>query len=112
MSYRLISKAIYDLFSEPLSLETAAGFVERFSEYYQHTADLLMRRILDGPVVHLDETRISILGADQYVWVLTDGVRVVFWLRANRETAFLKPLFARYGAPSSPIFMEDTMRFL
>ena len=97
MSYRLISKAIYDLFSEPLSLETAAGFVERFSEYYQHTADLLMRRILDGPVVHLDETRISILGADQYVWVLTDGVRVVFWLRANRETAFLKPLFARYG---------------
>ena len=97
MSYRLISKATYDLFSEPLSLETAAGFVERFAEYYQGTADLLMRRILDGPVVHLDETRINILGADQYVWVLTDSVRVVFWLRANRETAFLKPLFASYG---------------
>jgi hypothetical protein len=97
MSYRLISKAIYDLFSEPLSLGTAAGFVERFSEYYQRTADLLMHRILDGPVVHLDETRINILGADQYVWVLTDSVRVVFWLRANRETAFLKPLFSSYG---------------
>jgi predicted RecB family nuclease len=97
MSYRLISKAIYDLFSEPLSLETAAGFVERFSEYYQSTADLLMRRILDGPVVHLDETRINILGADQYVWVLTDGVRVAFWLRANRETAFLKSLFGSFG---------------
>lgn len=96
MSYRLISKAIYDLFSEPLPIETAAAFVERFSEYYQRTADLLMRRILDGPVVHLDETRINILGADQYVWVLTDSVRVVFLLRANRETAFLKPLFARF----------------
>jgi predicted RecB family nuclease len=97
MSYRLISKAIYDLFSEPLPLDTAVRFVERFSEYYQRTADLLKRRILDGPVVHLDETRISILGADQYVWVLTDSVRVIFWLRATRETAFLKPLFANYG---------------
>lgn len=96
MSYRLISKAIYDLFSEPLPIGTAASFVERFSEYYERTEDLLMRRILDGPVVHLDETRINILGADQYVWVLTDSVRVVFWLRANRETAFLKPLFASF----------------
>jgi hypothetical protein len=96
MSYRLISNAIYDLFSDPLPIETAASFVERFAEYYQRTADLLMRRILNGPAVHLDETRINILGADQYVWVLTDSVRVVFLLRANRETAFLKPLFAGF----------------
>jgi Transposase IS66 family len=43
--------------------------------------------------VHLDETRINILGADQYVWVLTDNARVVFRLRPNRETEFLRPLF-------------------
>jgi len=88
MSYRLISKAIYDLFSEPLSLDTAINLVARFSEYYQHTENLLLRGILDGPLVHLDETKINILGADQYVWVLTDNVRVVFRLRPNRETGF------------------------
>jgi hypothetical protein len=38
MSYRLISKATFDLFSEQLSPETAVGFVERFSKYYQRTA--------------------------------------------------------------------------
>lgn len=97
MSYRLISKAAFDLFSEPLSLDTAMDFVARFSEYYQRTERLLLCRILDGPVVHLDETRMNILGADQYVWVLTDGARVVFWLRENRETAFLKPLLANFG---------------
>lgn len=83
MSYRLISKATFDLFSEQLSLETAAGFVKKFSEYYQCTENLLLLRILDGPVVHLDETRINILGADQYVWVLTDNARVVFQAAAE-----------------------------
>lgn len=72
------------------------GFVEKFSKYYQRTEDLLLREILDGPVVHLDETKINILGANQYVWVFTDNGRVVFRLRPNRETEFLKPLFSTF----------------
>jgi transposase-like protein len=70
MSYRLISKATFDLFSEQLSIPTAIAFVEKFSKYYQRTENLLLRDILDGPVVHLDETRINIMGANQYVWFL------------------------------------------
>lgn len=96
MSYRLISKATFDLFSEQLSLQTAVGFVEKFAEHYRRAEDLLLRGILDGPVVHIDETKINILGADQYVWVLTDNDRVVFRLRPNREAEFLKPLFSTF----------------
>jgi predicted RecB family nuclease len=96
MSYRLISKATSDLFSEELSLQTAVGFVEKFAEYHQRTEDLLLRRIMEGPIVHLDETKINISGDDQYVWVFTDGGRVVFRLRPNREAEFLKPLFANF----------------
>jgi len=96
MSYRLISKGIYDLFSELLAPETAIGFVEKFSGYYSRTEDLLLRGLLNGPVVQLDETKINILGADQYVWVLTDNRRVVFRLQPNRETEFLKPLFSTF----------------
>jgi predicted RecB family nuclease len=96
MSYRLISKATFDLFSEPLPLQTATGFVERCAEQYQSTEALLLRRILDGPVLHIDETKMNILGTDQYVWVLTDNARVVFQLRPNRETGFLKALLASF----------------
>ena len=96
MSYRLISKAAFDLFSERLSVQTALGFVVKFAASYRRTEDLLLRGLLDGPIVHLDETRINILGADQYVWVLTDNARVVFRLRPNRETDFLNPLFSRF----------------
>jgi hypothetical protein len=57
------------------------GFVEKFSEYYQRTEDLLLRGLLCGPVIHLDQTKMNISGADQYVWVLTDNGRVVFRLQ-------------------------------
>src|SRR6516164_6763332 len=40
MSYRLISKATFDLFSEQLSIPTAIAFVEKFSKYYQRTENL------------------------------------------------------------------------
>ena len=96
MSYRLISKATFDLFSEQLSPQTAVGFVEQFSEYYRRTEDLLLHRLLDGPVLHIDETKINISGQDQYVWALTDNARVVFKLRQNRETGFLKPMFSAF----------------
>jgi hypothetical protein len=96
MSYRLISKATFDLFSEQLSIPTAIAFVEKFSKYYQRTENLLLRDILDGPVVHLDETRINIMGANQYVWVFTDNARVVFRLRPNREAEFLQRLFSTF----------------
>ncbi len=96
MSYRLISKATVDLFSEQLSLQTAVDFVKNFAERYRATEEQLLRELMDGPIVHLDETKINISGADQYVWVLTDNTRVVFRLRPNREAEFLKPLFSTY----------------
>jgi predicted RecB family nuclease len=97
MSYRLISKSVCDLFSETVTPGSIGGFSKRFSDYYKHTEELLLRRILDGPLVHLDETMINILGVDQYVWVLTDNSRVVFRLRPNREAGFLKPLLSCFN---------------
>jgi len=96
MSYRLISKAAFDIFSEQLSLQTLAGWIEKAAEKYRRAEDLLLRKLLSGPVLHLDETRISILGDNQYVWVFTDDARVVFRLRPNRETDFLKLLLANF----------------
>ena len=41
MSYRLISKAAFDLFSEHLSPQTAVGFIEKFAEHYRRSEALL-----------------------------------------------------------------------
>jgi hypothetical protein len=97
MSYRLITTAAADLFAEQLSPQTAMGFIERFAEYHRRTEDRLLRQLMESPIVHLDETKMNISGDDQYVWVFTDGARVVFRLRPNREAEFLKPLFANFN---------------
>jgi hypothetical protein len=40
----------------------------------------------------VDETRLNIQGEDQYVWVLTDGLHVVFKLTDTRETLLVREL--------------------
>src|SRR5262249_52994937 len=39
----------------------------------------------------------SIQGTDHYVWILTDGRRVVFRMTATRETTMVRQLLADYG---------------
>ena len=97
MSYRLISKAVFDLFAEHLSVQTVAAILERYADRYRRTEEILLRKLLEGPLVHIDETKINIQGADQYVWVLTDNSRVIFRLRPNREANFLKLLLAGFN---------------
>jgi hypothetical protein len=36
--------------------------VENFAEHYRRTEDRLLRELLNGPVLHLDETKINISG--------------------------------------------------
>jgi len=38
---------------------------------------------LESPFIHVDETKISIQGINQYVWVLTDGMHVIFQLSST-----------------------------
>jgi hypothetical protein len=57
---------------------------------------LLLTRILQSSAIHLDETKISILGMHQQVWVITNGRDVVFRLTETRETGFLQELLVGY----------------
>jgi len=51
-----------------------------------------VKRLLESPLVHADETRLSIRGVDHYVWVFTDGRHVVFRLTETRETTVVREL--------------------
>jgi predicted RecB family nuclease len=96
LSFQLISNATRDLFGVEFSKQAAEGFVHRWSQKYIHTEELLLDQILQSRAVHVDETRISILGDQQYVWVLTDGKRSIFRLTEGRETDFLRDILKDY----------------
>jgi Transposase IS66 family len=45
----------------------------------------------------VDETKISIRGTNQYVWVFTDGIHVVFRLTATREATIVHEIMDGYS---------------
>jgi hypothetical protein len=51
---------------------------------------------LASPFVHVDETKINIQGTYNYVWVLTNGMHVVFRLTETRETTLIQEMLSGY----------------
>jgi transposase len=96
LSYRLITQATRDLFGVDVSREGLGHFVRKSAEAHLQTEQLLQDRILQNPAIHVDETKLSILGSHHYVWVLTDGKHVIFRLTEGRETGFLNSFLADY----------------
>ena len=97
LPYALIAKAVQDILHENISVSVIDSFVQRCSEQFAYTETLLLRNILQGLAIHVDETKISIRGVHQFVWVITDGSRVTFRLTETRETDFLRQLLAGYS---------------
>ena len=97
LPYTAITSVIENLFSEQITEASIVNFVRRMADLYNPTEKALLRRILASPFIHVDETKISIQGVDNYVWVLTDGSHVVFRLTETRETTLVSEILAGYS---------------
>lgn len=95
MSYRLIVKFTRDLFAEEISTATVERFIKETAKRHEMTERLSLTRMLQSPAIHVDETKINILGIYQQVWVITNGREVLFRLTRTRETNFLAALLPR-----------------
>jgi predicted RecB family nuclease len=96
LSYRLITATMEDMFCERTSEATVINFVRNLADYYGPCEKANLVKLLASPFLHADETRLSIQGIDHYVWILTDGRRVVFWMTATRETTVIRELLSDY----------------
>ena len=83
-------------FKERVTPATAGRFIANIAKKYSRTERRLENAILASPFLHVDETKISIQGALQYVWVFTDGKHVVFKLTETRETTIVQKILAGY----------------
>lgn len=65
--------------------------------YYRDTYDNLLRELVTGPLLHIDETSVWLRGhITGYVWVFTSMDSVVFMYRSTREGAFLHDLLRSF----------------
>jgi predicted RecB family nuclease len=96
LPYDAIRDVIYNLFSEQVSAAGVVSFMEQMSKHYSWSENLLLKRILASPFVHVDETKLNIQGMQNYVWVLTNGSHVVFRLTETRESTMIQKVLAGY----------------
>jgi len=59
---------------------------------YRVTWKQILKRIVSGNLVHIDETSIRLSKGKGYVWVLTNMEEVVYLYRPSREGDFLKEM--------------------
>jgi predicted RecB family nuclease len=71
-------------------------FKIRASEIYLDTKAKILHRIINGSIIHADETRANIKGQSAYVWVLTSLTEVVYILTESREGELVQQLLKSF----------------
>jgi hypothetical protein len=88
--------AIQERLEEYFGLNVGDSEVYRFktllARYYRPCYQRLLKTILTGPVLHVDETEVKLRTGKGYVWVLATAEEVVYLYRPTREGDFLPGL--------------------
>jgi hypothetical protein len=96
VEYSISFEAISRMFEEFFSLRVLTYEIHEFksflARYYKTTYKKLLRKILTGNMLHIDETEMKLRKEKGYVWVFTNLEEVVFMFKPTREGGFLRDL--------------------
>jgi transposase-like protein len=96
LSYENIVESLKEQFHENINICCIPKFTKDFSDYYRATEQRTIRRLLESPFIHVDETQINIKKSSWYIWVFTDGKSVVFKLTETREATIVHGFLSNY----------------
>ncbi|WP_298349151.1 IS66 family transposase [Runella sp.] len=97
LPYSKIGECLESIFGKKMSCEgNYSNFIKNLGCFYQETEDNIVKKLLDSPFVHADETSINIRGENQYVWVFTNDKYVILRLSKNRESNLADEFLKNY----------------
>jgi predicted RecB family nuclease len=94
--FRKISKVAQELFGMRILHVEMPSIRELMAMLHRPTYNAIMKKLLDSPVLHIDETEIKLRKSTGYVWVFTSLEEVVYIYKPSREGAFLDTLLERF----------------
>jgi predicted RecB family nuclease len=92
ISLNSLPSMLQDCFDLHISGDELYTIKSLMAKRYQATWKSILRKILAGGVIHIDETHVNLPHGKGYVWVLTSLEEVIYIYRATREGDFLQEL--------------------
>jgi hypothetical protein len=89
-SQNAIIEDLSEVFDYQLSPSIIARFKERAANEYRKMSEGLLNNVLDGSLIHIDETKISIKGVNGYVWAIANTDNVIYLFNSSREAGMIK----------------------
>ena len=97
LSYESVNEMLNEFFGLPFHKTRIPEIKSHMAQRYRTTYNKLWQKLLTGPILHVDETEVTLRNSKKvYVWVFTNMEEVVFMLRDSREGGFLKELLADF----------------
>ena len=95
-SFRQITADLRELFELHVEKTNTHTFKSYIIDHYQETFDQISRKILNSPILYVDETPINMKFESGYAWVLTNNEEVISFYRPTREADFIREYLANF----------------
>jgi predicted RecB family nuclease len=92
-----VAAGMNQLFGLSISRSTTNRFKIDTAQTYQCTYDELLKRLCSGRLLHVDETTVSVMGKDNYVWVLTSMEEVAYVYSPTREGSTIQTMLKSFS---------------
>lgn len=96
VSYRDIVKMLNDIFNIQISSTTVLGIKKKYSLNISNEYKNILKNILAGNLLHIDETTVTLKKKKHYVWVLTNLTHIYYIYREDRTTDFLVEILKNF----------------
>ena len=96
ISQHAVGRNLGTLFGLPMSGNSVNCIKISAAKQYNTTYTDILRRIVDGPVVHADETKVMIRREARYVWVFTNMEEVAYVYSDSRDASTAKEVLTGF----------------
>jgi hypothetical protein len=91
-----VHRSLLDLFGLPIPKTSVYLFKRAVAAYFKLGYENILRDLLSGDLINIDETTINLQKEKGYVWVLASTNSVYFFYRKSREGSFLAGMLQKF----------------
>ncbi|MBI5321859.1 TM0106 family RecB-like putative nuclease [Bradyrhizobium sp.] len=96
LGIKSLAALFYEIFGVRVNFWEFTDFRHLLVHKYRKTYNMLLKQLIGGPVLYVDETEIKLKDSAGYVWVFANTSATVYIFRRSREGGFLRQMLKNF----------------